>query len=369
MTPSLPRDAGGRVAPASRRLAVPIAACACLLASAPAPRAVAAECASGDARFHKGFTLGGWSRDDYDDPRLDAQIAELARAGVEWVALTPRWMQQRTNSTELAPHPERSPSDASVVRAIRAVRRHGMRVFLKPQVDVVADGWRGEIAFASEADWAAWFRSYARFALHYARLARDEGVDLLSVGVELDATRHRERDWRELIASLRPVFPRSLVYAANWGRERDVAWWDALDYAGVDAYFPLASAPDPSLDALRAAWLPHLRELRAWAGRICKQVIFTELGYRSVRGASARPWEWEQAGPPAHDEQARLYRAALDVFWEERWLGGLYWWQWRTAPPHDAAADTDYTPQDKPAWSVLREFYAREAPCVPAPCR
>jgi hypothetical protein len=369
VTPSRARDACGRVGHASRHLAAGVAACACLLAGAPTARATAAECASGDARFHKGFTLGGWSRDDYDDPRLDAQLAELARAGVGWVAVTPRWMQPRTDSTTLTPHPEHSPSDAGVVRAIRAVRRHGMRVFLKPQVDVVAGGWRGEIAFASEADWAAWFASYARFAQHYARLARDEDVDLLSVGVELDATRDRERDWRALVASLRRVFPRSLVYAANWGRERDVAWWDALDYAGVDAYFPLAAAPEPSVDALRAAWQPHLRALRAWGERICKPVLFTELGYRSVRGASARPWAWEQAGPPAHEEQARLYRAALDVLWEERWLAGIYWWQWRTAPPRDAAADTDYTPQGKPAWSVLQEFYAREAPCVAARCR
>ncbi len=309
--------------------------------------------------FQKGFTFSAWTRDDYADPAVAGQLRALREAGVEWIALTPRWLQAAREATAIAPHPELSPSDASLRAVIAGARTLGLRVFLKPQLDLLGPGWRGEIAFRSEPEWRAWFESYAAFIEHHAALAAEEGVSLLCVGVELDATRHREADWREIVRGVRARYPGPLVYAANWGRERDIAWWDALDYAGVDAYFPVANTPEPHLAEVAAAWRPHLRALRAWARRIERPVLLTEIGYRSARNAGRRPWEWQLPQPASPAQQALLYRAALAAFWPEPWLAGFYWWQWDVRPPRDPARDTGYTPQDKPAWSVLREYYTR----------
>lgn len=106
----------------------------------------------------------------------------------------------------LAAHPALSPSDQSLRAAIRRARRQGLHVFLKPQVDILVGGWRGEITFSSESNWEAWFHSYRAFISHYARLAQEEGVELFSVGVELDAARHREADWRNVVQSVRELF-------------------------------------------------------------------------------------------------------------------------------------------------------------------
>jgi len=315
--------------------------------------------AAPEAAFQKGFTLGGWSRDDYAAPEVAGQLRALAHAGVEWLALTPRWLQAERDSTAIAPHPERSPSDASVRSVIRAAHALGLRVFLKPQLDLTGAGWRGEIAFASEADWQAWFASYEAFIVHHAALAAEERVALLCVGVELDATRHREADWRRVVASVRARYKGPLVYAANFGRERDIAWWDALDYAGVDAYFPVANSPEPSLPEARAAWRPHLAGLRTWAERIGKPVLFTEIGYRSARNAGRQPGEWQLVQAPSPAQQALLYRAALESLWPEPWLAGLYWWLWDVRPLRDPERDAGYSPQAKPAEAVLREFYGR----------
>jgi hypothetical protein len=330
------------------------AAAALLAAALAAPLA-----ANARADFQKGFTLGGWTRDDYARPELAAQLRALRDGGVEWVALTARWLQAERTSTAIAPHPERSPSDASLRTAVRAAHATGLRVFLKPQLDLVGEGWRGEIALRSEADWRAWFASYEAFILHYAALAQEERVALFCVGVELDATRQREADWRRVVAAVRARYAGPLVYAANWGRERDIRWWDALDYAGVDAYFPLAESAEPTLAEVRAGWQPHLAALRAWAARIGKPVLFTEIGYRSARNAGREPWEYLLEQPPAPAQQALLYRAALETFWREPWFAGLYWWIWDTRPPADPARDASFTPQGKPAWEVLREFYGR----------
>ena len=191
---------------------LPLAIQALLLLATPAA-------AAGARPFQKGHALGGWWRDDYAAPSLGAQLDALRDGGVEWVELTARWIQAERDSTRIEPDPERSPSDESLRRAIRLARERGLRVFLKPQLDLAGAGWRGEIRLASEPAWAAWFASYRRFLLHYAELARDEGASLFCVGVELDGARHREADWRALIGATRAVYPGPLTYAADAGRE------------------------------------------------------------------------------------------------------------------------------------------------------
>jgi len=294
--------------------------------------------------FQKGFTLGGWSSEDYSRPELEAQLKELHAAGVEWVALTPRWFQETLSSQRIHPDQELSPTDESLRRLIRLARARGLRVLLKPQIDLLKGGWRGDVKSSSEDDWARWFESYNAFISHYAKLAAESGVSLLSIGVELDATRHRTQDWRRIISTVRELYAGPLVYAANWGRERDIEWWDDLDYAGVDAYFPVASHPDPSLAEVQSGWAAHIDRLRAWAQRIEKPVIFTEIGYRSIAGAGSEPWEWERSGPASVSEQAVLYEAAMSSLWSEPWLCRFYWWQWRTSPPANPKSDAGFTP-------------------------
>ena len=310
--------------------------------------------------FQKGFTLGGWWRDDYLNRGLPAQIALLRAAGVEWVALTPRWFQADRRSTRLFPHPEQSPSDESLRTVVGLLQSQGVHVFLKPQVDLLGPGFRGEISFDSEEDWKRWFQSYREFIDHYARLAAELHASLFCVGVELDGTRHRAHDWREVIREVREQYPGPLVYAANFGRDRDIAFWDALDYVGIDAYYPVAGKPDPSLPEVEGRWSDVLRELHGWVQKLKRPVLFTEIGYRSIAGSGIEPWEWKRSAAPSGPEQALLYRGALQALWSEPWIAGVYWWQLLTTPPRDPASDDGYTPQGKPAWSVIREFYARE---------
>ncbi|MCP5056182.1 MAG: hypothetical protein GY937_05575 [bacterium] len=121
--------------------------------------------------FQKGFTFGGWSSEDYSRPEARSQIEELRAAGVEWLALTPRWVQAERSSQNIQPHPDLSPTDESLLEVIRMAQAQGLHVFLKPQVDVLGTGWRGEVSFSEDADWAKWFESYQAFISHYAALA------------------------------------------------------------------------------------------------------------------------------------------------------------------------------------------------------
>ena len=85
--------------------------------------------------------------------------------------------------------------------------------------------------------------------------AQAQGVELMCVGTELTSSVRYEARWREVIARVRSVYEGPLTYAANWHDEYlDIKFWDALDYAGLDPYFPLSDK--------EVAWqLDFLRQL------------------------------------------------------------------------------------------------------------
>jgi len=311
-----------------------------------------------------GMTFAAWTPGGYAAPEATQQLGRVRELGVDTVAIVARGYQDGRRATEVHLDPALAASAEEVRGIIRVARGLGMQVMLKPQLDFPPGyaGWRGEIEFDREEDWRAWFESYSVFMSAWAEMAESEGVSILCIGVELDATRHREADWRGVVARMRKSFSGSLTYAANWDRETDIRWWDALDYIGVDAYYPLGEKDDPTVEDLRAAWLPHIERLRSCAEEWGKPILVTELGYRSAEGAATQPWEWEITRPVRLDLQARLYEAALGSLFDQPWFAGAFWWFWSASPIARPDEDDDFTVQGKPAEEVVRRFYGRLRP-------
>ncbi len=335
-----------------------LAACADAPPDAPAPRsaAVAAPPADTPGRI-RGVTL---------DARREpppTTLPEIAALGATHVAVVPFGFQRRTDDPAL-----RSNVDARWYTegqaGIRALARQadtlGLRLVIKPQV-WMRGGWSADIAFETEADWQAWEARYRDLALFYARLSAEIDAPLFVVGTELGkAVRAREAFWRSLIAEVRTIYPGALTYAANWYDDFEhVPFWDALDYVGVQAYFPLSEMEVPSPADLRAGWDRHKAALRAVHVRTGKPVLFTEIGYRDVPHAAARPWEWPDHHAPAAETdealQARLFTAFFDEVWPEPWLAGAVLWKWY--PPGDRSHAGDFTPQGKPAEAVIQQGF------------
>lgn len=175
-----------------------------------------------------------------------------------------------------------------------------------------------------------WETAYRRFLMHYARLADATDADVLVIGTELQrAVTERPAFWHRLIDTVRTVYDGQLTYAANWHAEYTrVSFWRALDFVGVQAYFPITDAEDPSLLTLRAGWAQPLAALQHIAAETHRPVLFTELGYRSVDYAAAEPRTWPRRRatrerPPDEDLQADLYRAFFDRIMPAPWFGGV----------------------------------------------
>ena len=319
--------------------------------------------------MQRGISYATWWSGDYSHPDADLSLANLASTGANWIGLIVTGHQDTITSTTIITTTA-TPTDADLTHVITEAHGRGLKVMLKPHVDLLhdEDHWRGQIGeeFTSEAEWAAWFASYQSFVEHYAGLAQTYGADQFCVGTELSATVHRADEWRGVIEGVRDSYSGPITYAANHGSEETrITWWDAVDYIGVDAYYSLTDKNDPTLTELNAAWTPHVATLASLAFTWDKPILFTEIGYRSQDGTNRQPWAWAAEGAIDLQEQADAYQAAFESVYDQPWFAGMFWWSWGTDPFEGGPCDDDYTPHDKPAEDVLRAWYG--APPRPTP--
>lgn len=253
-------------------------------------------------------------------------------------------------------------------RGIRALARQadtlGMNIILKPHLWIGGydEGQnRSEISFDTPSAWETWEASYRHFLIQYARLASEVDADVLVLGTELTTpAKTRPQFWRRLADTVRTIYDGDLTYAANWHDEyQEIDFWDALDYVGVQAYFPLADSQNPSLSTMQARWVSHRETLQEVHRRTGKPILFTEIGYRSAPSAAETPWRWperdEGTVPPDSTMQARCYRAFFTTMEQTSWFAGAIIWKWH--PDVNDEHPTAFTPQGKPAETVLRRWF------------
>lgn len=321
--------------------------------------------------FKKGVAYTTWRRGGYLNPASDQALEKIVKPmGVTWITLLVTCYQEKITSTQIICNRENTPSDEDLAHAIHTAHQLGIRVMLKPHLDLSNDPthWRGEIGFGNNAAlWKTWFEAYTSFITHYAELGEQYRVDEFCVGTELVESARRAAEWRAVIREIRTRYRGPLIYATNHGEEDSVTWWDALDEIGVDAYYPLTNRTNPSVDELKTAWKPLAERLKSLAKRWNKPVIFTEIGYRSIDGTNRTPWDYSVIAPLDLQEQADCYQAVFETFAGQDWWGGVFWWNWEADPNHGGPVNRDYTANGKPAENVLRKFYGAPLRPTPAP--
>lgn len=313
----------------------------------------------------KGMTLNAWSYEAYNSSQCDQSLSNLASIKANWVLLTVFWFMNTSSDVEIHPRPDLyTASDSSLIHAIQKGQELGMKIALKPMVDVVGGSWRGVI---NPSNWTVWFQNYRSFINQFADIAQANNVELLVIGTELKSSQQYEAEWRVVISQAGLRFSGELTYAANWDSYSPSNWvkfWDALDYVGVDAYFPLTSSYNPTLSQLISAWSSRVNELSSVSTQTGRKILFTEIGYCSQNGTNTQPWNWEISSTLDMQEQADCYQAALEVFKSKTWFEGWFWWNWETDPNAGGPTERHYTPQNKPAQSILNQYYYEVAPDI-----
>lgn len=316
--------------------------------------------------FIKGFTYGfDGKRGDYQTPEAAASMDRLAALGGDWTALAFVVMQDSFSSTVIRPDYRYTVTDRDISAAVAKFHSLGLKVCMKPMVNCADGSWRAYIRFP-ETDfnnkdyWNEWFSSYKAFLCHYAEIAEDTGCEMFCVGCEMLGTEDREEAWRDVISCVRKVYHGPLVYNTNHGKEENVRWWDAVDYIGTSAYFPVANGPHETIDNMKAAWDSHKEVLRRLSQKHDgKQIIFMEIGCRSAAGCAAMPYDFtHREYPYDEDEQANFYESCFRSMWNESWFAGFFWWDWYTKLPASIHED-GFSVVDKKAEIIVKEWYAR----------
>ncbi len=288
----------------------------------------------------------GWTgvRGSWTGPEAAFSMERMAEMNVNWVAIALSAVQSTPQSTEIPFREEPTVTDDEVRWAIRKAKSMGLKVCLKPVVNVGNGTWRAHINFfdeevPGEPSWAEWFCSYGEFIRHYAEIAEEEHCEMLCVGCEMVQADKRDAEWRALIADVRSVYGGLVTYNCDKYQEERVRWWDAVDIISSSGYYPIDQ------------WEEQLDRIEGTVRRWNKPFFFMEAGCPSREGSAARPNDWSLPGGPSEEEQRRYYEAMFAACAKREWMQGYMLWDWpaRLYSVEEASLNDDYCMYGKQA--------------------
>ncbi|MEL6730334.1 MAG: hypothetical protein AAFP83_04285 [Bacteroidota bacterium] len=307
---------------------------------------------------HEGYNI----IDGYGSYNAQKAVKELEDIGVNALAIVPYSGSRaiRTPEPYSVWQGAGSENDVSVIFAKHYGWEHRMRSLLKPQI-YFPGAWPGAVDMQNEADWNQFFIYYRRWIMHYALLAAIHDFDHFCIGVEFtNATLKHPEQWRKMANDVRHIYAGYVTYAANWGEEAEkIAFADALDYVGVNCYYPLSDKDNPTDAELDAGVQRIMEKMTELAARIEKPLVFTEVGFRSVKACWKNPHEEPNGAPASEEDQARCYQAMFKGLEGQSWFKGMYWWKWPTYMSYAREQPKSFTPAHKKAQEYIKQALER----------
>jgi hypothetical protein len=285
-------------------------------------------------------------------------IDEIAALGADTVEIVVDARQENGTSTMIFLDQRLTPTAEQLVTLIKYARSKNLRVVLMPIVllqNPRGDEWRGTLKPES---WEDWFVSYREIIKHYAIIAETAGVDVLSVGSELVSAENKLDQWQRTIRMTRKIFKGKLTYSANWDAYTRVTFWDQLDLVGMNSYYTLGDDAKVSVPEIVQRWKSIQRDLLAFQKKVKRPILFTEVGWCSLANAASEPWDYTRTSLALDlDLQRKLYEGFFQAWHGKPELGGFMFWEWTTG--QGGPDDRGYTPENKPAEKVLREWLGK----------
>ena len=298
-----------------------------------------------------------------NDPKFGSiagkRMDRLVDDNVNSISLVFPITQDKWNSNDVKKY-EQTLSDENITSFIRLAHERGISVLVRPLLDESSiskddpDQWRGTL---KPKDKTAWFASYTKMMVEYAKLAESEKAEIFSVGFELNSmTGCQNRPfWLELFSQIRTVYSGKLIYSNNWDFVQDTCFWDMLDYVGIDAFYELEVPVHPTEQQLVDAWAYAVDNIKKAGEKYKKPVIATEIGVRSEEKASQRPWIWDNKTPVDLQTQKLFYSAACKAV--KGAVGGMYFWSTGLYDLDNPATDKSFEFIGKPAEQALLQCY------------
>ena len=307
---------------------------------------------------HEGYRI----YNGYGSQLAKESLEKLATIGTNAIAIVPYSFMRNPNipSQLLIDHRDGGENDESVLFSHFEAQRLGMHTMLKPQI-WLRGSWPGDVDMSSEQDWNRFFDNYYSWLRHYALLAEINEFDSVCLGVEFaKATLLKEQEWRQLIQQIRGIYSGPITYAANWGDEfEQLKFWDALDFIGINCYYPLSAKAEPSKRELKKAWQGILSKIEQVQQTYNKPVVFTEIGFRSVESTWKNPHAEAKGRAFNEKTQALAYEVIFEGIQGKDWCKGILWWKWPSYLDYKGPENTGFTPADKKAEKVVERWFKK----------
>ena len=298
-------------------------------------------------------------------------IDEIAAVGCDTVSFVVDTRMENGHTSEIWLDMRLTPTPEKLAELIQHAKSKNLRVIVMPVVLLdkpEGTEWRGTLKPPS---WAAWFESYRSMLTHFAWVCEQNKVDVLSVGSELVSAEKEKTEWVNTIHAVREVFHGQLTYSANWDHYTSVPFWDQLDLIGMNSYYTLGNDRNVTVDEIVSRWKDIQRDLLPFQKKVAKPLILLEASWCSMANAAHEPWDYTRTELEAdNDLQKKLYEGFFRAWYRQPALGGFVVWEW---PPGDGGkavrenltedeynqAVKGYTPENKPAQEVLKEWLAK----------
>ena len=292
-----------------------------------------------------------------------ADLMPVKKVTAKWVSLMPFAFMKNTDSPFIRYNNERQwrgERIEGIKETAITFKAQGISVMLKPQIWIGRGDFTGHIKMATEENWKMLEQQYEHFILDFAKAAEEVHCEIFCIGTELNSfVKARPDYWDTLISRIKIIYHGKLTYAENWDTYTTVSFWKQLDYIGVDAYFPLSASKNVSEKELESGWEKYKSEIKLLAEKNSKPVLFTEFGYRSCDYAAKEPWS-NSKEPVNLNNQTIALKVLFNNFWNEKWFAGGFVWKWYDNEHAGGEANTDYTPQNKPAEKFISDFYGKQ---------
>lgn len=285
-------------------------------------------------------------------------IDEMSAVGLDTVSLVIDTRQENGLSSRIWLDMRMTPTPEKLGELIQHAKTKGLRVILMPVVLLDkprGTEWRGQI---KPEYWPDWFDSYREMLLHFAWIAEQNKVDVLSVGSELVSAEKEKAEWNRTISAVRDVFHGQLTYSANWDHYTSIPFWNQLDLIGMNSYYKLGDDKDVTVEEIVRRWKEIQKDLLSFQKKIGKPLLFLEVGWCSLENAADEPWDYTKDDLSVDmDLQKRLYEGFFQAWHGNPALGGFMVWEWTPGTP--GPEDKGYTPENKPAQEVLKQWVAK----------
>lgn len=288
----------------------------------------------------------------------------IKNTGANWVAIIPYAFCSPTQPQVTFDHPRQwlGETTAGIKQAIQLAHQSGLKVMLKPHIWVKGQGWAGDLKYESQEDLKRWKNSYSAYIKHFAQVAQEMNVEMISIGTEIrQMAKTNHAYWTELINQIRAIYSGPLTYSANWDNYQNIPFWNELDYIGIDAYFPLSASKTPSIYELISNGEKVVQKLKTFSKSHSKKILFTEFGFQSQDYCTSGHWiENNKFKSINFKGQANAYEALFKLYWTKEWFGGGFAWKWHYK--HQGAggiSNSAFTPQNKLAEKILKNQYSK----------